>query len=692
MMSLKTSVKARPWEGLLAFGMLAVLAWLILRSRGLYPAVFADELIYSTFARLLPLDQATIPSYLYFGLYRATNACGPGFLDCARIMNALLFVGAAPFIYLATRTLAGPAVSATVALMSLVLPVASYTGFFMPEGLYFLAFFVLTWLALRRAPLHWAVHALLSGLLLGSMTLVKVHALFLLLPLCLFCAYRCMVHAEGGPWSARALGAALIVAAAALAVKFGLGYLLGGAKALHLFGSFYGGHADQSTSRSLASYLVPAWINGRGHLMALALLFALPLAILLHGLAARVRAPSAQVRSPAAALQLYTLLMLGAAFLMTVMYTASIVDLAPREIERLHMRYYDFLFPLLLMVAASALPESARARLTWGPALLALVLAAGVGLGFKLLPGYALALIDGPDIASLFVQGRSPWRLALLQIALLGLWLAGWRRIAAALFLFVFMPSLLLTQERGMKLLRTEVSAPHAYDSAGLFVRGRLPKEARKDVVIAGSSLALLMRAKFHIDEPKVSFIELAQGAPVPPELLKGRRKWLLVMAPHALPPDVVPAARTAQFTLLDIPDVHRTVGAFDFTKPPGAGLVRAVDGLAGIEHWGRWSVKKQVKIDFNAPLPKKLSVLIKGQSYGPNAQQDYVLRVGGQERRFRIGAAPSEIFVQADTDGLQDSLTIDIPEPTAPPEAGAARDTRMLGLGLIAIEVGERP
>lgn len=672
---------------LLAAGMLAVLAWLLLRSRGLQPSIFADELIYSTFARLVPLREATIPSYLYFGLYRATSACGPGFLECARVLNALLFVAAAPFIYLAARTLTGRAAAATVALMSLVMPVASYTAYFMPEGLYFLAFYVLTWLMLRRAPLGWAMHALLGGLLLGAMTLVKVHALFLVMPLALFCAWRCLVHAEGGPWTARALGAAMIVTGAALAVKFGLGYLMGGDNALHLFGSFYGSQANQSGSRALAAYLLPAWINGRAHLMALAILFAVPLAILVHGLAARIRAPGRDAGSPAAALQLYTLLMLGAALLMTVMYTASIVDLAPREIARLHMRYYDFLFPLLLLVAAGAMGERDRARPGWLALALALPLAAGIGLGLHLLPGYALAMIDGPDIAALFVQGLVPWQLALLQGALLLLWLAGQVRIAAGLFLVVLMPVLLFFQESGLALLRLEVSRPNAYDTAGLYVRDHLPKEAHKDVVIAGSPLPQLMRAKFHIDDPRVSFIELPPGAPVPPELLRGRRKWLLVMAPHALPADVAAAAKTEQFTLLDIRDVHRPIGAFDFTTAPGTGLVRAVQGLSVIEHWGRWSVGKQVAIDFNAPLPKKLGLLLKGQSYGANANADYVLRVGGQEARFRIGAAATEVFVQLDTDGRQDRLTIDIPAPASP-----RGDMRALGLGLIAIEVGERP
>ena len=694
---------------MLGAGMLLVFTYLLLRSLGKYPAVFADELIYSSFARLVPLREATIPSYLYFALYRSTSVCGPDFLDCARALNALLFVAAAPFIYLITRRLASPAAAAAVALMSLLLPVNSYTAYFMPEGMYFLAFFVLTWLALTRGALHRLAHALACGALLGAMTLIKVHALFLIPALCLFAMYSCWAGRGEGPWMQRAAAAACTIAAGAMSVRYGLGYLMGGPGALHLFGTFYGGHAANSATRPLLSYLAPAWINGRGHLLALALLFGMPLAVTIGGLAAAAKARRGA--DPATAAQLYTLLMGGAALGMTVMYTASISETATNEVLRLHLRYYDFAFPLLLIVTAGALQEARQlSLLNW---VLALLLASASMLAVYLLPGYAMSLIDGPDIAALFlvykvtpgllssihvpdlaapflINNLAPG-LALLQVAALVLWALG-KPGAARLYLFAFVPVLLLGQNDAVHYLLTHVAKPTAFDSAGLYVRDRIPEADRKDVVMAGSGLALLMRAKFHADEPALSLLEMADGAPFDMDNFPVHRKWLVVIGKHALPPELAPSYANAQFSVVRVQAAHRKIDAAQFSNPGASGMIAELDGVDKVEPWGRWSNGARVAIRFRRPLPARLNLLLKGQSYGPNGQQDYVLRVGAAERRFRIGNAPAEVFLRLDTDGLQDTVTIDIPHPVSPHELEGSVDQRKLGLGLISIEIGERP
>lgn len=683
------SIQQRRWEWALGAGCLLAMAWLLWRSLGLYPAVFADELFYSNFARLVPLSDASVPSYLYYVLYRSTNACGPAFLDCARGLNVLLFVAAAPFIYLSARQVAGKGAALAVALLSLLLPVSTYTAYFMPEGLYFLAFFVLTWVVLTRTAMHWAAHALLCGLILGAMTLIKIHAMFLLPPLCLFAVYGAWARDPGTPWLARAAGAVALIVLAVFTVKFGLGYLMGGAGALHMFGSFYGGQAHASSSRPLSSYLVPAWINGRGHLMALAILFALPIALALHSLVWRALRQAA--RAPLFAAQLYTLLMIGAALAMTFMYTASIADLAPREIERLHMRYYDFAFPLLLLVCAAARDEARRPRWTWLRAILGLALAAGIVLGLYMLPGYKLSMVDGPDIATLFAQDRLPHHIVQFQLVLLVVWLAGWTRMAASAFLFLFMPVLLVSQNSGMALQMAEVSKPNAFDIAGQYVRDQIPRSEQKHVAIAAASLPLLMRAKFYVDEPALSMIELPPESEFRIEQLPMRHKWLLVMAPNTVPAELAPVLTTPQFSLIKIVAPHRKLAAADFNQAPGTGLIAAIDGVHKIEPWGRWTKDKRVTITLGQPLPKKLSLLLKGQSYGPNAQQDYVLHVGGQQRRFRIGHAPTEVFLRFDTDGRQRTLAIDVPQPVAPRDIENSADDRPLGLGLISLEVGEQ-
>ena len=117
--------------------MAAVFAWLTWRSQGLNPTVFADEWYYSKMSRLQALSEAIVPSYLYLWLFRGSNACGQGFLACVRGANALLFVAAAPFVYLSARTVCARAVAAVVAVLATLAPLNLFTAYFMPEATYY---------------------------------------------------------------------------------------------------------------------------------------------------------------------------------------------------------------------------------------------------------------------------------------------------------------------------------------------------------------------------------------------------------------------------------------------------------------------------------------------------------------------------------------------------------------------------
>ena len=82
----------------LFFAAIAIFVALLFRNSGLYPVV-ADEAIYSKASRLQPLADSGVPEYIYLAIYRLTNICGDGFLDCARILNAIFFCcGHAPYL------------------------------------------------------------------------------------------------------------------------------------------------------------------------------------------------------------------------------------------------------------------------------------------------------------------------------------------------------------------------------------------------------------------------------------------------------------------------------------------------------------------------------------------------------------------------------------------------------------------
>lgn len=683
----------------LAAGLAAVFAWLLQRHLGLNPVIFADEWYYSKMARLQPLGEAIVPSYLYLWLFSASSACGSGFLDCVRIGNALLFVGAGPFIYLIGRRVTRPAIAAAVSLLSLLAPFNLYTALFMPEATYYFGFIVLSWVVLNHPSWSAARLGLAGGAVLGLMSLVKVHALFLLPALGLYLACNAWMRADGkrpAAWLADALVAAVLAAVATLLAKFSVGYLLAGKPALSLFGSFYATAAESGAGRSLFYLAPPAFVNGRGHLMVLALLMPMPMAMLLLALlsgAARRQAGAALSR-----LGLYSFLMLGSAAGLAVVYTASIAGLGPLEVVRLHLRYYSFVFPLLLLIAAAPLGtvqagrqllerQPGQPRLAWAAAAL---VGAAVLAALVLLPRYSPTPIDGPEFASLSLQSWQGWTLAALDLAVLLLWAAG-RRLAAALFLFAVVPlTLALGMAANDSYLR-QVRADWPPDAAGKLAYRLVPRAEHGQVTVAGHAMMDIMRAQFHIDHQDSGMLELPKDAPIEAYQMPARHKWLLVIGQHAVPPGLgaAPVVATAEYALLRLESAFRPIGTRHLSQPYG-GLVTGADGLSVGEPWGRWSTGKQVVLHLDRPLPKVADVLIKAQAYADNTTLPFTLRAGDSSVPFRIGPSLQEVKLRVHTDGAQRSLTIEVPRPTTPRSLGQWADDRALGIGIAEVSIGE--
>jgi hypothetical protein len=662
----------------------AVSAYLLQRNLGTYPNVFADEWYYSKMARIQPLGEAMVPSYLYLWVFGKISALGSRFYDSVHVGNVAFFMAAVPFVYLTAREVAGKPLAALVALLSALAPINLYTNFFMPEASYYFGFCVLGWIALTRLHWHWAIHASVCGLVLGLMSLVKVHALFLLPAMCLFLGYvRWSVSAR---WLANAAAAAALVLACTFAVKFGLGWLLAGDPALSLFGNFYQGAVNSTEARSKLSLVAPAIVNAHGHLMALALLLALPLAIIMQTV---LRPPARAAVAKPALLQLYALLMLGAAAGVTILFTASLAHSGVNEGVRLHLRYYDSVFPLLWMVAAAAVTERpaqrSHARVRWlVAALLALVLA----FALVKLPTYALHPVDGPDVFAVDPKTWPGQVLLGLDLLILLVWAAGLRG-AAALFLLVALPvsvgaGIVNSEEI---IARARVIQPS--ERAAAFVRSHVPPAERKLLTVAGSNVQQLMRTQFQIDAD-TSLLLLDPGAPIDQSQLPAHNKYLLVLGEHALPKGLGRSAAHEEFALLDLkPDYHK-VALIPFSAPFGKGLIASAEGMSYAEPWGRWSDAKHVVIRFSQPLPRHLRLVLKAQAFAENTELPFHLSVAGQSRTFRLGWLPQDVTLNFETDGATRELAIEVPYPVAPRKHNQP-DDRTVGIGITSIEIDER-
>lgn len=671
------------WKILVGAAFVAICAWLLVRAGGLYPSVFADEWYYDKMSRLQPLHESALPSWLYLWLFSASSMCGSRFYDCVHAGNVAFFAAAIPFVYLIARHYTGKAMAAFIALLAMLAPFNLYTSYFMPESMYFFGFGVLTWIALTRAHWPWARYAATTGLILGLMSLVKVHALFLVPALCLFLLYT--RWAAGGRWLRDGARSVALALACVASVRFGLGYLLGGKSALDLFGNFYGGAVHAAGSRSLLALVPPALVSAGGHLMALALLLALPLAMVAASL---LRPPPREGAGKGALLQLYALLMLGSAAGVTILFTASIANAGlNNEGLRLHLRYYDFIFPLLWLVVAAAGPQHGvqRAPLRWA---VALVVAAGLAAALAKLGQFSPSPVDGPDLYAITVHKHGVLLLAALDLLLLLLWARG-RAVAAPLFLFALLPATVLagafSSMQTLKGARVQDLAERAAD----YARAHIPPAEHDQITVAGTDTPRLMRTQFRLDAKDSMTLLLAPDAPIEHASLPTRSKWLLVLGRHPLPEGVAPLYRNDEFSLVRLQAGHRRVGLASLAAPFGQGLIASASGLSWAESWGRWSDADKVVIRFNMPLPRHLRVVLKAQAYDVNTQLPFTMHVGGSSERFKVGWAPQDVSLAFETGGAEREIVIDVPHPVSPTVHGQP-DPRRIGIGISEIEIGD--
>ncbi|PYD84477.1 phosphoglycerol transferase, partial [Pseudomonas syringae pv. pisi] len=226
---------------------------------------------------------AYIPDYLYLAIYKSTNLCGRGFMECSKLFNTVFFVAAAPFIYMTARRFCGSRLSVLIVFLSMLGPINSYTAYFMPEPLFFLSFWVgisyFLSLNAQSSLKEWA----LFGFIMGCSSLVKPHAMFMIPAFCLciiFFAYKSM-----STWLVTGLKSSAVFVAVMLATKFVVSFIIAGTSGLTLFGNFYTSTFESSAS-SLQRYLdifstAPRIIEG--HLLAIVMMFGTSVAIIIFG-------------------------------------------------------------------------------------------------------------------------------------------------------------------------------------------------------------------------------------------------------------------------------------------------------------------------------------------------------------------------------------------------------------------------
>ena len=535
----------------------AVLVLLVIfgfRYHGMNAVVMADEWYYSSLTRLTAPADSSIPSYFYNAIYRTTTACGPGFLDCVRLFNSVFFLASAPFIYMVGRRFLSNNIASLVALLAMLGPVNSYTAYFMPESFYFCMFWVTSWIAFRFNDQPGLTRAAALGACIGALALIKLHALFLIPSLAAFVLYSCL---RGKPWSQprawrQAVGCIALMLVVTVAVRLGFGYLAAGKNGLSLAGSLYAAQAGNSTGQKipLLQLIQLSLFNLRGHLSALTILFAVPIAALVaHGFERRAAVEGAAPRSP---LAVYTTLILLALLCMTVTFTAFVAGNGYETNFRLHMRYYNFALPLLVMFGAAQVGRGGKV-----PTLLAVTVATllAATIVFTIATSwqpFTPSMVDSPEF-----RGMSSRRAAFFILGALSLLsVAGWirrRDLGARIFLFGFMPLYAVSASINIHHEVRAGGATNDFDRAGIFTRQFLTAAQRDKLAVVGTDPSGMFRTRFHIDNNLASQQTVTQNTPVDLKTLPAGTAWLLLLGSYPTPEGAVVRAHGRGYSIVEL-------------------------------------------------------------------------------------------------------------------------------------------
>lgn len=669
----------------LALSALIILAFalLLMRSFGLYAIVFGDEYTYSSLSRFVSYSAAYIPGYLYFSIYKITNMCGDGFYGCARVLNTFFFVIAVPFIYLIARKICSAQVSLLICAVTLAAPISSYTIYFMPESLYFFSFWVCTWyllqLEIKSPTANWALFGLMSGL----SALVKPHAMFIIPGIVCYITY--LHFRTGAQWIRNVISRTAAFTSVLLATKFSISYLLAGSNGLTFLGSFYGSQLSNSTSNA-HRYIEIAEAAPKiavGHIIALCILFGVPLAITITNAIKSITNPHRST-TPALKISFLAIILLLNLIAVVALFSASVAGTNPVETaERLHMRYYDFIFPLFYLAAASQikfheLELNRKLSTTIAICVLAIALYAVIT---KLTP-FTPSMIDSPELRGFAFKKRHFILLGIIGLTTIIVWIKS-KSLGAKLFTFLFLPlwtivsTLYITHEISNRLV------PDVYDRAGIVAKKLLPAEALENLVVVGDDAAGGMRALFYLDNAGATRAFPIEGKPYSVQDM-GQKTWLLTVGNVPLDEKGLSIKRFNGFVIASKPMPVKIM----FDQPTWPSEIAGISGISSTESWGTWTNAKELSITFTTPLPKAFQLVIEANAYGPNAGRPIIISGTDEQKSFSL--SPENTTKSIELSNLKNSsqVTFTIPEPTSPKSLGNSGDERTLGLGLKSITV----
>jgi len=139
--------------------------------------------------------------------------------------------------------------------------------------------------------------------------------------------------------------------------------------------------------------------------------------------------------------------------------------------------------------------------------------------------------------------------------------------------------------------------------------------------------------------------------------------------------------------------DLNSTSKSFtiDFRKEALPDFVDEISGMSHYEAWGRWSDAQEsdhVCIKFLSELPRHFILTFQAHAFGPNIDKDIKVEYGGVAKILILKQDDTVQSLEFYTERKGQQIDIFLPNPTSPKSLGMGQDLRLLGIGIVNINV----
>jgi phosphoglycerol transferase len=365
-----------------------------------------DEFGHSARSRLLQLSESDQPGWVFQLIYRSSNQCGAEFYSCVKLLNSFFIVLGTVLFFLLAKLLIGFAPALLLALVTIIGPLNFHTSMFMVETINFAAFSLVAYSFLRIRTTNFRKSMNLVPLLSIALLFSVQTKAFIHIPA--FIIYFWISLGNEPSFKKRTLALVKIFLAVMIA-RQAIGFTIAGTNSFSLLGNFYETAAQRIQLPSFSQLTSDYLLQISGHLLSISILFPMVIFALFGSKRQSGISNSDQRIKNFKVFITCDLLvhLLFTSFFATI--TTKVTEF--ESISRINQRYYDFLFPFMILIAlhyAGSLPQKIN-KIEFRVVVPALIVCTTgfFVIGIKYLDNFQFYSNDAPYIASAFYSKNS---------------------------------------------------------------------------------------------------------------------------------------------------------------------------------------------------------------------------------------------------------------------------------------------